>query len=578
VGSPNSEIEIQHRILVVAADPESTSRDLLQEEVSTIGASFSETRGTTPIIDAVQTANQDKLTETVSEFRPTIVHFTGHGSPSGRIIYEDRGGWLRNVTGRTLAKAVARQAPRPQCLVLNGCRVSRDLPALRFVADNVISVSHRSDGVDISPLVSGTLYQEIGGGLSFSDAFERLELKLAESRIQESVQTNFYQGEEPSHDLQRSLMGKEFRELREPRSPFLSGAPESQIAFLKDILGDKPPLSVPEDKSGPRLYRVWFGTNREPIDSIDLTKGFGAERSSQIHYGYCDVSVPKYHTIGSIGDPWWKRFPKFWRNNRLAVCTLMPLSGDEYWNSIRAVFDSLTEIDRVLLIFVHGYNVNFDQAVVRAAQLGVDLGIRGATGLFSWPSKGKVASYPADIAAIEASEEVLGDFIVDMANRSGAAAVHLIAHSMGNRGLLRAFSSVVGRISKSLTVPLSQIILAAPDVDTDLFRRLAAAYRTVSKRTTMYVSGKDKALWSSGIVHDYPRAGYAPPVTVVNGIDTVEVTNIDLSFLGHGYIAEAQRVLQDMKMLMEENTPPPRRFGLQMCQTSDLNVYWRMKP
>src|SRR5207249_12069192 len=121
-----------------------------------------------------------------------------------------------------------------------------------------------------------------------------------------------------------------------------------------------------------------------------------------------------------------------------------------------------------------------------------------------------VASYPADIAAIEASEQLLGDFIVEMANQSGAATIHLIAHSMGNRGLLRAFSSVVGRIQKSLTVPLSQIILAAPDVDVDLFKRLAAVYATISKKTTMYVSGKDKALWSSGIVHDYPRAGYTP--------------------------------------------------------------------
>ena len=154
--------------------------------------------------------------------------------------------------------------------------------------------------------------------------------------------------------------------------------------------------------------------------------------------------------------------------------------------------------------------------------------------------------------------------------------MHLIAHSMGNRGLLRAFTSVVDRISSSIDVPLKQIFLAAPDVDVELFRRLAAAYATVAERTTMYVSGKDKALWSSGIVHDYPRAGYAPPVTVVSGIDTVEVTNIDLSFLGHGYIAEVQRVLQDMKVLMETNVPPPRRFGLQACSNSDKAIYWRM--
>jgi len=33
---------------------------------------------------------------------------------------------------------------------------------------------------------------------------------------------------------------------------------------------------------------------------------------------------------------------------------------------------------------------------------------------------------------------------------------------------------------------------------------------------------KDKTLASSGILHDYPRAGFTPPVTTVDGIDTVD--------------------------------------------------------
>lgn len=577
MASPGSDPPRQHRILVVAADPEATSSDFLQEEVNVIDESFGESKGIRPIIDAVRTSNQGQLAEAISQFEPSIVHFSGHGSPSGRVIYEDRAGWLRNVTGTTLAKTLARLNSRPQCVVLNGCRVSREVNSLQFVADNVISVSHQSDGVDFTPIVSRALYKGIGRGLGFSDAFGLLESKLAESGFRDEVQSDFYQGEELTYEARLRLMGEEFGLLEDRAAPHLPGEDQPGPQFLRRIIEDTASLIEPEENSGPRLYRVWFGTNREPIDIADPGIGFGGERSSQVHYGYCDVSIPKYHTIGSIGDPWWKRFPRFWRNNRLAVDSLVPLSIDEYWKSICPAFDSLTEVDRVLLIFVHGYNVNFNQAVVRAAQLGMDLGIRGATGLFSWPSKGQISGYAADIAAIEASEQVLGDFIIDMANRSGAATVHLIAHSMGNLGLLRAFSSVVGRISQSLTVPLSQIILAAPDVDVDLFKRLAAAYAMVSKRTTMYVSRKDRALSSSGILRDYPRAGYAPPITVVNGIDTVEVTNIDLSFLGHGYIAEAQRVLQDMKVLMEENTPPPRRFGLQTCQTSDLDVYWRMK-
>ena len=75
----------------------------------------------------------------------------------------------------------------------------------------------------------------------------------------------------------------------------------------------------------------------------------------------------------------------------------------------------------------------------------------------------------------------------------------------------------------------------------------------------MYVSSNDLALNSSGIIHAHPRAGYTPPVTVVHGIDTIEVSEIDLTFLGHGYVAEAREVLTDMHALMSSNQSPDSR-------------------
>ena len=73
-------------------------------------------------------------------------------------------------------------------------------------------------------------------------------------------------------------------------------------------------------------------------------------------------------------------------------------------------------------------------------------------------------------------------------------------------------------------------------------------------------SGKDKALATSGIIHDRPRVGYFPPIKVFKGVDTVEVSNVDLSWLGHGYFADARDLLQDMHKLLADNTPPEGRF------------------
>lgn len=140
--------------------------------------------------------------------------------------------------------------------------------------------------------------------------------------------------------------------------------------------------------------------------------------------------------------------------------------------------------------------------------------------------------------------------------------------------MIRALSNMISRIAVSSKVTFGQIFLAAPDVDIGLFRNLAHVYQDMSDRTTLYVSQKDKALMSSGLVHDYPRAGYAPPITVVTGVDTVEVTKIDLTFLGHGYVAEARDVLQDMHALMTSGKSPAERFGLVPKTLSNGDVYW----
>ena len=178
---------------------------------------------------------------------------------------------------------------------------------------------------------------------------------------------------------------------------------------------------------------------------------------------------------------------------------------------------------------------------------------------------------------MEASEIYISNFLLEMSERSGANRIHLIAHSMGNRGLLRAFHGLAQQTQERIGKMLEQVILAAPDIDEGLFRNLSDVYRSMATRTTMYVSSKDLALNSSGIFHDHPRAGYTPPVTVVEGVDTVEVSDIDLTCLGHGYVASARPILADMHSVMASDAAPNGRFGLQPAFTDDGQEYWQIR-
>lgn len=225
--------------------------------------------------------------------------------------------------------------------------------------------------------------------------------------------------------------------------------------------------------------------------------------------------------------------------------------------------------DNDALIYIHGFDNSFDDAIIRAGQIGYDLNPNLLTVSFSWPSKGKKLCYTHDEASIEASEKYIVEFLEDFTKNINPEKIHIIAHSMGNRGLLRAFNEF---LKKPNNFKFGQIILAAPDIDRDIFKELAKVYPIYSTRTTLYISKKDRALWLSKMFHSHPRTGLLPPITIVDNIDTIEVTRIDISLLGHGYIAEAKELLQDIFYLIENNTPPNKRFGLR--KVPNFN-YWK---
>lgn len=319
-------------------------------------------------------------------------------------------------------------------------------------------------------------------------------------------------------------------------------------------------------------YVVWFGTNRKPIDIKDLSLGFTGERDSTVRYGTCNVKVPKSHKFGSTGSPWWKRWLTR-KDDRLKILRLNSYAETAFWAAVKKELSQANESQAV--IYIHGYNVSFENAALRAAQIGVDLKVPGLMAFFSWPSKGSTTLYTHDEVAVEASEAALTDFLKNFVTQTGVTKVHVIAHSMGNRGFLRALQRIQADVDMKDEVKFGQIFLAAPDVDVDLFKNLAHLYSTFSERTTLYVSPADKALGVSKWLHGYSRAGLTPPVTVIPNIDTIEVPLFDLMSLGHSFYADAAGPLHDIFDLIRRNGDPHDRQRLSLVTLSG-GSYWTM--
>jgi esterase/lipase superfamily enzyme len=337
------------------------------------------------------------------------------------------------------------------------------------------------------------------------------------------------------------------------------------------VVGAQPTWSNKLERKGGD-YHVWFGTNRSPINSSNRIVDFSAERAVEMHCGCCRVTVPESHEIGSVGSRFLSRVFKR-SDDRLRVAEMTVMTADIYWSQISDALKKCNPQERDVVVFLHGFNVSFHDAAVRAAQIGYDLDINGVMAFYSWPSQGNLAGYSTDEATIEASEGFITDYLIAMAAQSGAAKIHIIAHSMGNRALLRAIDRIARTAADRAQKPFNQIILAAADVDQDTFKRLSAAYQQVAERTTMYVCSKDLAVEASHWLHQYPRAGLTPPVLVVPGIDTINVSNLDLTLLGHGYVAEARALLTDIHALVRHGSAPDERFGLRR-ESSTEGDYW----
>ena len=127
-----------------------------------------------------------------------------------------------------------------------------------------------------------------------------------------------------------------------------------------------------------------------------------------------------------------------------------------------------------MFIFVHGYNVSFAEAARRTAQIAYDLDWQGTAVLYSWPSATDTNSYDSDRENAVAAAQDLAAFIETVAVYSGAAQVHVIAHSMGNEPLLAALALNAASTSATGVPLLDQVVLAAPDVAAD---RIQPAHR-----------------------------------------------------------------------------------------------------
>lgn len=323
------------------------------------------------------------------------------------------------------------------------------------------------------------------------------------------------------------------------------------------LRGDQVAAHDAAEQEGFVSVPVFFGTSRAPTGSHKPSEYFGVERGP-LAYGVARVSIPHDHRVGKLEKPsWWKL--EFAENPKRHV-VLLSLEALPRAAFSANLSKSLAAADeRDLLLFVHGYNVGFEDAARRTAQMAYDLEFKGRAALFSWPSQASVAKYTVDETNVEWSIPHFQQFLTLMLAEVGARHVHVVAHSMGNRALVRALHNFDTSKLPAGSAKLREVIFAAPDIDAETFVDLAAVFSGRAGRFTLYASDNDGALAVSKTIHKYARAGDGgPEIVVLEGLDTIDASAVDTSLLGHSYYGDSGSILADIHALVRGATAPRR--------------------
>lgn len=330
----------------------------------------------------------------------------------------------------------------------------------------------------------------------------------------------------------------------------------------------------------PCKLRLYYGTNRAQVPNNGKAKvQYTRERGGRIAYGEVLVSVPG-------------NYERFSGKLDLVKGTYVPgksffieevtrLDDGVWMRNLQARVEK--DAGRSMIVFVHGFNVSFENAARRTAQIHYDLQSPGAPVFFAWPSRTGILKYWADEASVELSAAPLREFLDRVAKDSGAKTIHVIAHSMGSRALTRALADIGNenqhkseRHPGERVAKFSKVFLAAPDLDTEVFQQLHAAVVGKSADTiTIYASNRDRTMFLSRLLHIHPRLGQPlKQWTPIEGVDAVDATKMRTDFLGHSYYGNT--ILRDIRVAVAKPTVPIQ----QRCTITTLlpNGYYAPKP
>lgn len=318
---------------------------------------------------------------------------------------------------------------------------------------------------------------------------------------------------------------------------------------------------------------VFFATNREVLSSPGNDNRYGRS-SGTLECGRAFVHVPPLPTRsrGSLPLPNLVQaliHPD--REDFVRIRKIEALSSSEFLRLIGR--DHRFRKQDGLLLFVHGYNNSFNDALMRLAQVSHDMPFSGTPVLFSWPSSNFFHRYTADADVVKESSQELQRFLDALATSIPTSDWRILGHSMGSR----VVEETLARLA--LTRRIAELAFVAPDISKKALLGAMGMFNKSAERTSLYASSWDLPLVLSRGVNSRSRAGSTNGGIVTHShLDSIDSSNVNpilTADLRHTYFANQPTVLDDLNELMVGGVAAGSRTHL---TASSRGKYWEILP
>ncbi|WP_208999272.1 alpha/beta hydrolase [Roseibium sediminis] len=334
-------------------------------------------------------------------------------------------------------------------------------------------------------------------------------------------------------------------------------------------------LEVNSDPAaGTKTHDILIATTRER-DETPGTLFNGERRGNGADYAEATISVPPTHKPGMI--EWPKKAPGNPATDFVARKAGY-IDGDEAFKArLNARLAAMPKGKRKVFLFIHGYNTLFAEGLYRFTQFVHDAEFDGVPVLFTWASRGQLSDYVYDLNSASVARDSL-ERTVRMLNESKAEDIVILAHSMGNWLMMETAARIPERERQQLDGKVSQVILAAPDIDIDVFKSQLRRIGKPQKPYLIVLSKDDRALRvSRAIAGGKERVGaFSDDKELAElGAIVVDLTDVESQDgANHSKFAQLAAYSPELRSILQQRSLTQHNNAGALAQTgSDLGSF-----